>query len=399
MRPFFSHSSKQKALVKRLVHYLPKGIQPWIDEYDMPAGASVHLSLQQAVARGTDHFVLFLSSEATQSEWVSREVDWALKRERDENRIMILQVVLDDSEVGLWDSPALSALKNRHYLKLFNQDDLQLQVLSQQLADNLYELLESRLNNSSLFSPLPSMQANLWRDRRSISSQEWRKIFGDATTRIWLLGYAMRRSVARDETGPLIADRIAHGVDVRIIVLDPLDPSNQQIPEVGRLLQQTDLRSKILDTLRLAWEVEGHAKRIWHLDNPSVHSLFEDPLLSIGVTDLTIHNSIVIVDERALITVYSHQFEMGDAGATLEIEENGPEGSVFRFFEYEFLVHWRRSRVYLDTNDQPIRPEMRVVPHKKLADVSYRWYQGISKELTPPHLAVIYPTYRCKHGP
>ena len=400
MRVLFSHSSRQKALVKRILDRLPRTIDVWLDEFDLRSGASLSVSIRQAIEEGTDYFVVFLSPEAAQSEWVAREIGWALDKERVEARTLILPVVLIDAK-ETWDGETTSQLKDRLYLRLFSQEDAQIQVLSQQIGDALLRLVDDDLARMRGKNPPVSsaLRASIWRKRSEISASDWQHLFRSAKHRIWLLGHTMRRSVAWDETGPILRDQVALGIDVRLVILDPTD-SSRQISEIARRLREPNFTAKIEETLRLAWEVEDEALHLPAVAARTDLRAGSKPYLSIGVTQDTIHNSIVIVDDRVWVTVYSHQNEMGDEGTTLDLSADEPaERSLCEFFEREFLLHWRRSRVYFDKVRHPVRLELRATGQQERIETSNDWYEGALETLKPPHLAVIFPTYRCKYGP
>lgn len=76
MKIFFSHSSRDKALLRELRGYLPPWISSWIDEDELLFGSGLDASLKRAIDEEADYVVLFLGHEALNSKWVKREVDW-----------------------------------------------------------------------------------------------------------------------------------------------------------------------------------------------------------------------------------------------------------------------------------------------------------------------------------
>jgi hypothetical protein len=106
MRVFFSHSSRDHALMRELRGYLPRWISAWIDEEQLLFGEDLELSLRSAIDEQVDYVVLFLGPEALASRWVRREVDWALEREEAIGRVFLLPVLIADvrermGELGL----------------------------------------------------------------------------------------------------------------------------------------------------------------------------------------------------------------------------------------------------------------------------------------------------------
>lgn len=106
MKLFFSHSSRNKPLLREIRSHLPKWLQPWIDEDQLLFGANLDDALHSGISLETDFFILFFCREAAESDWVRREVAWALEREKEINRAFVLPVLLDDvrdrlGELGL----------------------------------------------------------------------------------------------------------------------------------------------------------------------------------------------------------------------------------------------------------------------------------------------------------
>lgn len=94
MRVFFSHSSRDKALLRELRGYFPPWLSTWIDEDELIFGADLAGALADAINERVDFVVLFLGREAFDSEWVQREIAWALAKEADLGRIFLLPVLL-----------------------------------------------------------------------------------------------------------------------------------------------------------------------------------------------------------------------------------------------------------------------------------------------------------------
>lgn len=106
MKIFFSHSSRDKALLRELRDCLPPWLTAWIDEDELRFGEDLEVSLKGAIDDQTDYLVLFVGHEAFASPWVRREVEWALQREKALGRVLVLPVLLVDvrerlEEIGL----------------------------------------------------------------------------------------------------------------------------------------------------------------------------------------------------------------------------------------------------------------------------------------------------------
>jgi len=96
MSLFISHSSKDEAVAKRLCNDLnAKGIQCWLAPRDMPIGAKILDSIDDAIRR-RERVLLLLSKNSIESAWVEDEVSKAFAEERRRNRVVLFPIRLDD---------------------------------------------------------------------------------------------------------------------------------------------------------------------------------------------------------------------------------------------------------------------------------------------------------------
>ena len=106
MHVFFSHSSRDKPLLRELKLHFPSWVEVWLDEDRLLFGSDLEISLKAAIDSDVDYVVLFLGEEAFNSKWVKKEIQWSLKREEEAGRVFLLPVLLIDSrerlsEIGL----------------------------------------------------------------------------------------------------------------------------------------------------------------------------------------------------------------------------------------------------------------------------------------------------------
>ncbi|MCG8344134.1 MAG: SPASM domain-containing protein [Chlorobiales bacterium] len=229
--------------------------------------------------------------------------------------------------------------------------------------------------------------------RSSISSDDWKEIFNSAEKRIWLLGYSMKKAVDREYSGGVIEEKLASGIDLRFVILDPYSKDDYQLVQISRAIDSPSLKNRIEEAVACAMRIEINANRIAKKKyNKQVSRIF-----SIGVTDEIIHNSIVIVDDRFIVTFYSTAYEMGNNGVTIEVSpENNEQKDICDFFEDEFLRMWKGSRPLFDSKKLPIRVEEKAYGLKRQIEKIKHWYHN-GGELPPPRMMIIYPTYRCEH--
>jgi hypothetical protein len=111
---FLSHSSKDKDLALRLATDLNFcGVDAWLDEWEIQIGQSLTDVLAKAMKQA--RFVAILVSENyNKSIWTKREYKRALSREEQEDRIVMLPLMLSGSELP-------DFLEDRKYVDLRNE--------------------------------------------------------------------------------------------------------------------------------------------------------------------------------------------------------------------------------------------------------------------------------------
>ncbi|MFZ0863841.1 MAG: toll/interleukin-1 receptor domain-containing protein [Candidatus Sulfotelmatobacter sp.] len=98
---FISHSSKDKEFVRKLASDLnANGIQVWLDELRIQVGDSIPLKIAQGLAE-SDFFLIVVSHNSVNSEWIQKELDNALVQEIESKRVRVLPVKIDDANVPM----------------------------------------------------------------------------------------------------------------------------------------------------------------------------------------------------------------------------------------------------------------------------------------------------------
>ena len=78
---FVSHSSADKPLVHRLHAALePHGVDLWIDRRQMAAGDGLDEEIRASIEAAA-HFIVILSTESLESDWVEKEIEYALEKQ------------------------------------------------------------------------------------------------------------------------------------------------------------------------------------------------------------------------------------------------------------------------------------------------------------------------------
>jgi hypothetical protein len=87
---FLSHSSKDTAALKKLVAVLrDHGIKVWYSEKHIRGATQWHDEIGKALKR-CDWFCVLLTPDSVKSKWVKREVHYALRSDRYEDRVIPL---------------------------------------------------------------------------------------------------------------------------------------------------------------------------------------------------------------------------------------------------------------------------------------------------------------------
>ncbi len=93
---FLSHSSKDKPIVTRLAQNLNScGVDVWFDTWELRVGADLHESIAEAVQKS--RFVAVVVGQHFQnSKWIKGEVHQALSREKVEDQVVVLPLLIKD---------------------------------------------------------------------------------------------------------------------------------------------------------------------------------------------------------------------------------------------------------------------------------------------------------------
>jgi hypothetical protein len=104
-RIFLSHAGVDKPIVRPYMSALRSvGLDPWLDEENMPAGTSLHRGLLQGL-RESCAAVFFLTPNFKDESFLRKEIDYAVEEERQRSgKFKIISLLLNDRTE---DVPAL----------------------------------------------------------------------------------------------------------------------------------------------------------------------------------------------------------------------------------------------------------------------------------------------------
>lgn len=96
---FLSHSSMDKPFVRQLAADLTaNGIDVWLDEQRIRVGDSIPEKIAQGLAE-SDHFLIAISKNSIQSEWVKKELNNALVSEVNKRKVHVLPIKIDEAPI------------------------------------------------------------------------------------------------------------------------------------------------------------------------------------------------------------------------------------------------------------------------------------------------------------
>jgi 5'-deoxynucleotidase YfbR-like HD superfamily hydrolase len=165
---FLSHSSKDKSFVRRLNSDLRShSIETWLDEQNIPLGGSITESIEAALSEARVVLV-FLSEAAVTSRWVTTEWQSKFFKQINDQRIMIIPILLSDCEIP-------NFLADRRYLDFRRQHDYEsnlsilLSFLAKIAEDEAGKVNDIGIKNSgSIFEITLEILSDLEREQISL---------------------------------------------------------------------------------------------------------------------------------------------------------------------------------------------------------------------------------------
>ncbi len=137
---FISYSHKDKPFAERLAgDFRDAGHTIWIDETEIHVGDSLVDKISDGIGR-VDFVAAIISTTSLNSEWVKKELDLASNREIDEERGVVLPILLDDVELP-------GFLKGKYYADCRKED-------------NYHEVLTALLKRLGPSTPPPDLSSD-----------------------------------------------------------------------------------------------------------------------------------------------------------------------------------------------------------------------------------------------
>jgi hypothetical protein len=111
---FISYSTKDDAFVQRLYADLQsKGVRCWFSPDNLKIGEKFRLRIDEAI-RVYDKLLIVLSKHSVQSDWVEKEVETAFEKERQQKRVVLFPIRVDQAVIGVAAGWAADIRRTRH---------------------------------------------------------------------------------------------------------------------------------------------------------------------------------------------------------------------------------------------------------------------------------------------
>ena len=111
---FISYSSKDQLFAERLYADLQnKGVRCWFAPEDLKIGEKIRTGIDESIRRH-DKLLLVLSRASLESDWVEKEVETAMEREREQKRTVLFPVRLDDKIMKIQNGWAADIRRTRN---------------------------------------------------------------------------------------------------------------------------------------------------------------------------------------------------------------------------------------------------------------------------------------------
>lgn len=141
---FISYSSKDQVFAERLHADLQdNGVRCWFAPEDLKIGDRTRIAIDESI-RKHDKLLLILSQESVASEWVEQEVETAISKEREQKRIVLFPIRLDDKVIEIKSGwPAL--IKNTRNIgdfRLWKDHDFYIKSFARLIRDLKAEQLD-----------------------------------------------------------------------------------------------------------------------------------------------------------------------------------------------------------------------------------------------------------------
>lgn len=122
MRVFISHAWQDKPLALALAK-LPDFVEVWVDVRELLGGQTLDPTIVRAI-EDSHVFVVLVSRISLAKVWVAKEVEWALRREAQKDRVFVLPVLIEPGIDFTTCEPPFAAFAERLHIDASDTSEL-----------------------------------------------------------------------------------------------------------------------------------------------------------------------------------------------------------------------------------------------------------------------------------
>ncbi len=146
MKIFLSHASENKDIVRQFKSHMPDHVQVWLDEKELTVGSWLSASIEDAITKECDFFVVFLGRDAQQSDWVKREIELALQREKDIDRTFLLPILLEEMDGNVLGIN----VREKFYSECYSRSPTGIAGTAQKFLADLFKLISAYIEGNRI---------------------------------------------------------------------------------------------------------------------------------------------------------------------------------------------------------------------------------------------------------
>lgn len=144
MAIFISYSHTDADFVKRLgIGLVQHNVHVWVDTWELNVGDSILNWVQRAI-KESGALLIVLSKASVASNWCNKELNAGLMRELEENRVLVLPVLIEDCDIPMF-------LREKMYADFRTDFDSGLKALVESLA-KVTNLDQGRMKSGNTFT-------------------------------------------------------------------------------------------------------------------------------------------------------------------------------------------------------------------------------------------------------
>jgi len=145
MKIFLSYSTKDEKIVRSVSTLMPSKVFTWIDHKAIGGGSILNNKIKKGINE-SDIFFVFISQDSIDSPWVSKEINWAIEKEKKLKYDFIVPIVLN---LEAWEKWKKNPINNRNYI--FYDSSETLYLLANDIKNSIVDKTIEKFNSHCIF--------------------------------------------------------------------------------------------------------------------------------------------------------------------------------------------------------------------------------------------------------